>query len=189
MGNIIDNLAKEFEAHELALIAEVVKLSPVSRWGNRQYVEAIIISLRKNGIPDSLVGKLSSGLELLEDFLYVSGYTDEGGNLVDEGDLPPELTGDVIGPKRLSLEQFMLRENILEVPDCFSFADDVDVNCAKCKLYPYCAEKRLASLPPCFGLMWDSACTDCVEICMEAPFCKDVILSLPDNKSKTLVVT
>ncbi len=47
MGNIIDNLAKEFKAQELTLIAEIVKLSPVSRWGNRLYSEAIITCIQK----------------------------------------------------------------------------------------------------------------------------------------------
>ncbi len=177
MGNIIDNLAKQFKAQELTLIAEVVKLSPVARWGNRQYAEAIISSISKNGIPDAPVGKLSSGQELLEDFLYVAGYIDKDGNLVDESNLPSELTGDIIGPKRLSLEQFMQKENIATKPDCFSFADDGDVNCSCCRLYPFCAEKRLSSLPQCFGLMWDSAIVDCVKHCIEAPFCKDVVLS------------
>lgn len=177
MGNIIDNLAKEFKVQELTLIAEEVKLSPVSRWGNRQYAEAIITGIRKDGIPDAPVGKLSSGQELLEEFLFIAGYVDEDGNLVDESNLPPELVGDVIGSKRLSLEQFMQKENISTKPDCFSFADDKDVNCPGCKLYPYCAEIRLANLPQCFGLMWDPAIVDCVEQCIEAPFCKDVSLA------------
>lgn len=179
MGNIIDNLAKEFKAQELTLIAETVKLSPVSRWGNRQYAEAIITCIRKDGIPDPPVGKLSSGQELLEEFLYIAGYVDEEGNLVDESNLPPELTGDTIGPKRLTLEQFMQKENIVAKPACFSFADDEDVNCSGCPLYPYCAEERLAKLPPCFALMWDPTNSDCVEPerCIEAPFCKEAALS------------
>lgn len=177
MGNIIDNITKEFKVQELTLIAEEVKLSPVSRWGNRQYAEAIITSIRKSGIPDTPVGKLSSGQELLEEFLFIAGYVDEDGNLVDESSRPAELTGDVFGPKRLTLEQFMQKENISKKPDCFSCADDADVNCSGCKLYPYCAEKRLARLPPCFGLLWDPTNSDCtMENCIEAPFCKEVVL-------------
>lgn len=182
MGNIIDNLAKEFRVQELTLIAEEVKLSPVSRWGNRQYAEAIIASIRKDGIPDPSVGKLSSGQELLEEFLFIAGYVSEEGNIVDESNLPPDLTGDAVGPKRLTLEQFMLKENISKEPGCMSFADDADVNCPACKLYPYCAEKRLARLPPCFGLLWDPTNSKCKsENCIEAPFCKEVVL--PDKES------
>lgn len=174
---LIDQVAKKFKVQELTLIAEEVRLSPVSRWGNRQYAEAIIASIQKDGIPDPPVGKLSSGQELLEEFLFIAGYVDEEGNIVDESDLPSELTGDVVGSKRLTLEQFMLKENIAKEPDCMSFADDADVNCPACKLYPYCAEKRLARLPPCFGLLWDPTNSKCAnDNCIEAPFCKEVVL-------------
>lgn len=163
--DVIDNVADQFKASELVIIAEQCGLAPISRWGPRQLIEAVFSKLDKDGIPEPPSGEfeqLTRGELLLEDFLYVAGYVDGKGNPVDRK------------PKKLSLNEFMVLHNIPKTPDCYSFADDRDPACQRCKLYIYCAEQRLSNLPPCFAVLWDDKAPEC-SVCLEAAFCREAI--------------
>ena len=165
--DLIDHVATEFQAAELVLIAEHVGLGPTSRWTNRRLAETIMTKIDKDGIPEppptDNLNELQRGEILLEDFLYVAGYVDDKGNTLQRK------------KTKLPLDEFMTLHNIIKKPDCFTWADDRDPACQRCMLYIYCAEQRLANLPPCFAILWDGTDANC-NVCMDAPFCKDATL-------------
>jgi len=172
MGDLTDHVASEFKASELVLVAETLGLSPTSRWGNRKLVDAIAAKLKKSGVPNPPEeGQESKGELLLEDFLYIAGYVDDDGNIVKQGGL---------NGKQLSLKEFQQKHDIPKLPDCFSFADDEDPACKRCSVYVYCAEERVASLPPCFGLLFQENHPECIN-CLESPFCKIKFVNDKEN--------
>lgn len=170
--DVIDNVADQFQAAELVLVAEQVGLAPISRWGPRQLIEAVFAKLAKDGIPDPPTGEfeeLGRGELLLEDFLYVAGYVDGKGNPVDRK------------IKKPALAEYMALHNIPKTPDCYTFADDRDPACQRCMLYLYCAEQRLSNLPPCFAVLWDDKAPEC-GVCIESAFCKEAVIARQENK-------
>lgn len=164
--DITDHLADEFTVAELTLIAEQVGLAPVSRWSQRQLVDAIIAKLDRDGIPHPPSGEveeLPKGALLLEEFLYIGLYVDDNGN-------PIKKTG------KLPLDEFMRQHNLTRKPDCYGFADDKDPSCKRCVLYLYCAAHRIANLKPCYAILWENGHPECTK-CLDATFCKEAVLS------------
>lgn len=166
MGDLVDHIVDEFSASELVIVAESVGLAPTSRWGSRRLVDVIIAKIDKDGIPNPPKAEeelWERSESLLEDFLYVSGYTDETGKRLKGGKT-----------EELDLDDFLDANNIDKEPDCFSYADDADPACKRCIVYRFCAEERIASLPECFGILYDRHNPEC-KVCLEAPFCKTAI--------------
>jgi hypothetical protein len=166
--DLVDHISEEFSTAELTIVAEAVGLSPAGRWGSRRLVDAIIAKLNRE-IPAAPLGAEEAWERpeiLVEDFLFVAGFTDETGKRIKtkekKGGMPDA---------ELGLEEFMSVNNIKKEPDCFSFADDADPACKRCILYRFCAEERVASLPDCFGILYDRTDAQCKK-CLEAPFCK-----------------
>lgn len=160
MHDLTEHLVEDFKHSELIQVAEELGLSPISRWGSRKLISVIRQRLFKNGIPE-LVDNPTDRQLLLEDFLYEAGYIDDDGNK-----LP--VKEEVYA---VDLDEFMQAHNIESLPDCFSTADDDDPACKRCAVFRYCAEERIANLPPCFGLLFEVDNEECL-VCLEAPFCK-----------------
>jgi hypothetical protein len=141
-------------------VAEAVGLSPTSRWGSRKLVDAILAHINKTGIPKPPTDRGIS--DLLDDFLFVAGLTEiQGGNVVAKIKKGEDVT----------LEQYLEGKSI-QAPDCIGFADDSAPECNRCEIYKWCAEDRIANLPPCFGLLFFATEIEC-KCCIEAPFCAD----------------
>lgn len=167
MGDLTDHLAEQYTAAELTLIAEELGLAPTSRWENRRLVDAIRARIEKEGIPEPPDSEqLSRSQELLEDWLFVAGYTNEDGDIVSDKGAFTEPGG------KLDLDSFMQVHGIKSKPNCYGFADDKDDACAQCPVYRFCASYRVANLPQCFGILFDLNNPEC-KGCLEAPFCKD----------------
>lgn len=165
MGDMLDNIVRDFSNSELILVAEQLGLSPTSRWGSRRLVEAIRSRLDKQGIPESIAGEddaLSRKEVLLEEFLYVAGYVDEDGN--------PEKKGGTDVTIGMALEAFLAKYS-LQKPACYAFADDGDPACHRCPIYRWCAEERISNLPPCYGLMHSDVEPECKK-CIDRAFCR-----------------
>lgn len=164
--DLTDHLADQFTTSELVLVAEQIGLAPTSRWSQRQLVDAITAKLGKEGIPeppDGDVETLPQAALYLEEFLYMAGYVDDNGNPVKrQGKLP--------------LEDYMALHHLTKKPDCYGSAWDTDPACKRCLLYIYCAEERIAKLPPCFAVLWDGTDAEC-RSCIDMPFCRDAVLA------------
>lgn len=157
MGTLTDYLAGEFTGGELVLIAEYLQLAPVSDWGPNRCVEAINKKLNTDGVPAMPPAQPGEdlGLSLLRDYLFVAEYTDEDGKvteaLIEKG-------GGVSAEDQATYP-------------CWSLADDSDPACARCQGFDDCAEERVAQLPACFGMEFDSTEEEC-KLCIEAVYCK-----------------
>ncbi|MHA2086127.1 MAG: hypothetical protein ACXABD_20470 [Candidatus Thorarchaeota archaeon] len=159
-----DHIATEFKASELVLVAEALGLSPTSDWGSRRLVDAIRIRLKKIGVPED-DPEDERKADLLDDFLYMDHWIDDDGNITVEQEVYPETVEEFL---KLYEEKSGKK---LSKPDCYGYADDEDPACKRCLLYIYCAEERIAALPPCYGVMYNSNDEEC-RACMEAYYCK-----------------
>lgn len=149
MGTMVDHLVDQFQTAELVLVAEYLGMAPVSDWGSRRVVDAITRRLEDGGVPALPVenDQEDLALSLVRDYLYVAEY--------EEGVADVEQKQEGGGEK----------------PKCFSLADDLDPACCRCSVFDECAAARLANLPPCFGVAFDSAHPEC-EVCIEASYCR-----------------
>jgi len=160
MGCLIDQLADEFSKGELIMVAEAFGLSPTSDWGARRIAEVVLERIRKDGLKDK--AQQPRAKELVDDFLYIAF-----GDQIPEG--PSEKKSRGAGkPADVKPEPVATTETN---PDCYSYADDQDPACKKCKLYSGCAQERIANLPPCFGKKYDPKDQECRE-CFEGIFCR-----------------
>lgn len=164
--DLIDHVATQFGAAELTLVAEHMGLAVTSRWTQKRLIEAINAIIDKNGIPEppptADLEQLSQAQVLVEEYLYIAGYVDGKGNPIERK------------KTKMPLDEWMQLHNLSKTPDCYKFADDRDPACQRCLLYIYCAEARLASLSPCFALLWDAHAPEC-SVCMDAAFCKEAV--------------
>ena len=129
---------------------------------NRQISKKILEDLNTNGVPE-----VEDCSEILLELLYVAKYVDENGELLEEVDREPEETEPIV-------EEAIEVEGIVE-PICFSFADERDPACNRCKVKAACLEARVANRPPCYGLHYDGNSIEC-QGCMEAVNCKPLSL-------------
>lgn len=166
--DLIDHVATQFTAAELTLVAERLGLAVTSRWSQKRLIEAIDVVISKNGIPEPPatddLDQLAQAEILVEEYLFIAGYVDDKGNPLERKSA------------KIPLDEWMTLHNLTKKPDCYSFADDRDPACQRCLLYIYCAESRLAKLPPCFALLWDNNAPEC-SVCMDVSFCKEAVLA------------
>ena len=126
----------------------------VSSMNVRQIVLVIANDLEANGIPED-----QDCSDELYDFLVDADYIDEDGNILEEQEGDDEVT---------DVEEEHEEE---DVPECFTYAEQKDPACARCKLYDACYKERIASRPACFGIHWDMNSEEC-KICLEFGACR-----------------
>jgi hypothetical protein len=163
----VKELYTQFNKAELVQVAEELDLDiDPQRMSNRQISKKILGDLDDNGVPEA-----DDCSELLNELLYAAEYIDEQGELLEEVDTETE---------EIEEEPEVVEEQELpeELPVCFSFADERDPACNRCKVKPACLEARIINRPPCFGKHYDENAVEC-QGCMEAINCKP--LSLKEN--------
>lgn len=180
-------LMQEFEKLELVAVAEELELVVQDGQSTLSIIEAIRKSLREEGIPAE-----EDCSDLLDDFLFVAGYIDEAGNIVDEDPEGGEL-GNVVDSARIVSEDklvvhtemgdgvverethFIVDGKEVPKPQCYGFAEERDPACKRCRVMEYCKKERLASRPACFGKLFSATDENCAD-CLEAASCKIVTL-------------
>lgn len=155
--SIVKELYTQFSKTELVDAANQldIRVNP-KKMSNRQIAKKIIEDLDANGVPEA-----DDCSELLLELLLSAEYIDEYGELVEEvtvedvEEVPPKV--EEATPE--------------ELPVCFSFADERDPACNRCKVKAECLVARVANRPSCFGKYYDEHDVEC-QGCMEAPNCK-----------------
>ena len=153
----VATLYKEFNKSEIIKIAKELDLAVKVSQSAKVITNAILADINKEGVPDI------DSSELMDEFLYVAGYIDDDGNLKEEDD---EQIEDVS-------TQVNEVEEVDQKPDCFTFADERDPACKKCKLVRECVVARIDNRPACFGQFFDDTAEEC-KVCIEAPLCSQV---------------
>ena len=153
----VATLYKEFNKSEIIKIAKELDLAVKVSQSAKVITNAILADINKEGVPDI------DSSELMDEFLYVAGYIDDDGNLKEEDD---EQIEDVS-------TQVNEVEEVDQKPDCFTFADERDPACKKCKLVRECVVARIDNRPACFGQFFDDAAEEC-KVCIEALLCSQV---------------
>lgn len=151
-----------------------------------ELVELIRDDIRENDLPAE-----EDTSDLMEDFLYVAGYIDEDGDIIvgepEGGKLGAQVvkfegftedhvvtitdTGDGV---TVLADGFIIAGEEVSKPPCFSFADERDPACRRCKVLEYCKAERIKSRPKCFGLLYKATDEHCIK-CLEAINCKAVV--------------
>lgn len=174
----ISNLMEQFNKKEILQMSEELGLDNSPSDSMSSVMEAIINDLEENGVP--LAEDCS---DLLNDFLYVAMFVDEDGNLIEIEDIEDEEDEEQEEeekiPKRFDTEKEdepdkePVEDNL---PECFSFHDERDPACRKCKVRELCREERVKMRPACFGKLFQKNNADC-EVCLERTFCKEAMES------------
>lgn len=151
----VNDLISQFDKDEILKVAG--ELGLLFKIGDRSSVlmEMILKDIDENGVPDT--GECS---DLMFEFLVNAEIVDEDGKIIEE-----VVSGDK------TEEPAMLEQ---EVPECYSYADERDPACNRCKLMIDCMKVRISNRPECFGRLFDRNAEEC-KVCLEAPFCMKVI--------------
>jgi hypothetical protein len=161
----VKGLYTQFNKTELVEAAKGLDLTiDPQQMSNRQISKAIIEDLDANGVPE-----VEDCSDMLLEILHVAEYIDEHGELLEEVDEESEETEPIVETQVEVLE---------EVPVCYSFADERDPACNKCRVKAECLQARIINRPPCFGKFFDENSIEC-QGCMEAANCQP--LSLQEN--------
>lgn len=137
---------KQFEKTELLKIAKELGLDLRADERSVVMVEKLFQDISKEGVPEP-----SECSDLLFEFLVTAEYIDEEGNILEEAE---------------GKESEAEGEAAVENPVCFSYADDRDPSCQKCKVFDACMRTRISSRPECFGKLYvehDEQCKACLE--------------------------
>ncbi len=151
----VATLYKEFNKSEILEIAKELELKAKVTQSAKVMTNMILENLNAEGVPE----KCS---ELLDEFLYVAEYIDDDGNLLEEEEEDEQIEDDST--------QVEEAEVIIQEPDCFTFADERDPACKRCKLVRECVVARIDNRPACFGQYFDDTSEEC-KVCIEAPLC------------------
>ena len=149
----VATLYKEFNKSEIIDVAKELELSTKVTQSAKVITNMILDDLNDEGVPEECS-------ELMDEFLYVAGYIDDDGNLKEEDDEQIEDVSTQVGEA----------EVIIQEPDCYTFADERDPACKKCKLVRECVLARVDNRPVCFGQFFDDTSEEC-KVCIEAPLC------------------
>ena len=149
-------LYRDFTKSELLDIAESLGLT-IGETTSKMLVKLIMQEMIDNGVPD-----ITDCSETILEFLVAAEITDIDGNFLDEtqeeSDLIPELD----------------EQEPTNVPQCYGFEDARDPACNKCTVQQECRKQRMINRPPCFGKLFEVNDENC-KVCIEAPFCKQVL--------------
>ena len=180
-------IMQEFEKSELIEIAKELDLTMSDGQSALIIIEAIRKSLREEGIPAE-----EDCSDLLDDFLFVAGYIDESGEIIDEDADGGEL-GNVVDSTRITSQDtfvvhteqgdgvierdthFVVDGKEVRKPPCYGFAEERDPACKRCRVFEYCQKVRMASRPACYGKLFSATDENCND-CLEAASCKIVTL-------------
>jgi len=154
----VATLYKEFNKSEIIEIANELDLKTKVTQSAKIMTNMILGDLNDEGVPEECS-------ELMDEFLYVAEYIDDEGNLLEEEE--DEQIEDV------STQVEEAKEVDQTPPDCFTFADERDPACKKCKLVRECVLARVDNRPLCFGQFFDDTAEEC-KVCIEAPLCSQV---------------
>ncbi len=152
----VATLYKEFNKSEIIKVANELDVKAKVTQSAKIITNTILDNLNDEGVPEECS-------ELMDEFLYVAGYIDDDGNLKEEDD---EQIEDVS-------TQVNEVEEVDQKPDCFTFADERDPACKKCKLVRECVVARIDNRPACFGQFFDDTAEEC-KVCIEALLCSQV---------------
>ena len=156
-ADVAASLYKQFNKSEVIEIAGELELKTKVTQSAKVMTNMILDDLNDEGVPEECS-------ELMNEFLYAAGYIDEDGDLIEEED---EQIEDV----STQIEDV---EEVDQVPDCYTFADERDPACKKCKLVRECVLARIDNRPVCFGQFFDDKVEEC-KACIEAPLCSQAI--------------
>lgn len=165
MDDLVRGLVSDFSKKEILVIAEELDLEFSSRVRSSEIVDSILEDMDENGIPVS-----DECSELLTEFLIAAEYTDDDGNIVEDGGDEDSKEGSDEKEEEMSVEP----------PPCFGFADERDPACKRCKAYSICMEERLETRPECFGRLFSKDAEEC-GVCIEASSC-ELAISKSTNK-------
>lgn len=144
-------LCKQFDKDEIFQIAKELGLEVQAVDRAIVVMEMVLTDIEENGIPET-----EECSDLMFEFLVNAEYVDEEGN--------------VLGEEAEAQEAEKIEEETAK-PKCYSFADNRDPACKRCKLLDSCMKVRITNRPPCFGLLFDRNDAECIA-CLESPFCK-----------------
>jgi D-alanyl-D-alanine carboxypeptidase len=153
----VATLYKEFNKSEIIEIAKELELETKVTQSAKVMTNMILDDLNDEGVPEECS-------ELMNEFLYVAGYID------DDGDLLEEEEDEQIEDVSTQVDEVKEAEEVDQKPDCFTFADERDPACKKCKLVRECVLARVDNRPLCFGQFFDDTAEEC-KVCIEAPLC------------------
>lgn len=156
----VSNLYKQFNKEEIITIAGELGLDVKARQSVRVLTNKVLSDIEEQGAPDVDDNNIS---DLMLEFLYTADVIDDDGNYIDKEE--DEQIEDV----STQAEEAVI-EDVGQQPDCYTFADERDPACKRCKLMNACLDVRLASRPVCFGQLFDDRAEEC-KVCIEAPFC------------------
>jgi hypothetical protein len=148
-------LYKQFNKSEVIKIARELELEVKVSQSAKTVTNMILDNIDELGVPDE------SSSDLMNEFLYVAEYIDSDGEIIEEeeDDKIEDVVVQVIDPD--------------QVPDCYTFADERDPACKRCKLVRECVLARIDNRPECFGQLFDERAEEC-KACIEAPLCSQV---------------
>lgn len=159
---VVGDIRRQFSKTELIKLARELGLKEIAQSdvNSGKIVSQLLKDLDANGIPETDGPDACS--DLMFEFLVVAEYVDENGNLLEEEESEPEKEEQKAEPVKL--------------PECFSYADERDPSCTKCKVLVMCKKARLDSRPECFGKLFSEHEPECA-VCLEAVLCKKEISS------------
>lgn len=160
---VLASIYRQFDKDELLDIAGelgvvINERSPVAR-----IIKALAADLEEEGVPEAEVSS-----DLMNEFLYVAGYIDEDGELIEVNEDEPESPDQEEDETSDNTDSESVPN---ERPACFSLADDRDPACNRCAVFQACLETRINRRPECFGVAYSEHAEEC-KICIERPFCR-----------------
>jgi hypothetical protein len=156
-NNTLSELYSQFSKSELLQIAEELKIKNVQMETRSSVItKSVLDDLDSNGVPET-----SQCSDLMLEFLVAAEYVDEEGNLI-EGEEGNDGENAREGEEKIV--------DLVAYPECYSFADDRDPACNRCKVFELCTKERISRRPDCFGKMYSESADEC-RLCIEAPFC------------------
>lgn len=150
----------QFQKRELISIAQEMDLTVDIGTRASDIVAAIYADIEENGVPDTSDESLS---DTLLEFLVAAEYIDENGNVIGEED-EQEISDD-------------------ELPTCFTYADERDPSCQKCRVFDKCMAERVKSRPKCFGKLYKSTDEQCAA-CLEALPCSLIVIKIQKQQKE-----
>jgi hypothetical protein len=156
-GHDIRSVQSEFTKDEILELYDDFIGGPAPE-GQTKYelIHSIIDDIEANGVPVE-----DDCTDMMLDFLYVTGYVDEDGNLLPEPKEGDEESSDGVSEMTHG-----------GVPDCYGFADDRDPACKKCTIFEGCMRERVDVRPECFAQLFDDTSEEC-SACLEYAACKN----------------
>lgn len=163
MDKALKDIVTQFKKKELLEISEELGLEYTVDSRSSEMAGGILANLDQNGIPEA-----DDCSDLMFEFLVAAEYMDEEGNILEEEENEVEKTEEV-------------KEIVL--PECYTFEDDRDPSCMKCRVKDACKVERINHRPECFGISYFDKAEECVA-CLEASFCKVAVQSIQTERGK-----